>query len=224
MDRAKTRCFGQVLLGCALLLTIVGCGCPPSRHGVRIRGGWSLELNRVPWLVSRTESQQECSVPNDGCPAACLPDGAVPAEVRGQGPAATGLGAGCLGCGRLWGVGESTAECYGQPRFHPGPTRPVFQPPIESDPSVAGPEQEESGAADASRGQTDPSLGPPGVELILAPDPDPPEEAEQAKPAANQGEASGSAGAPASSKIELKVSEVGPSGPDKRAASRWMTP
>jgi hypothetical protein len=230
VDRRKTGRVGRALLACALLLLAAGC-CYRPRHGVIIRGDWSLEFNRVPWLVSRTESLQECSVPRDGCPAEC-----VPTEVRGQGPVAgqTGCdgtscvaGSGrsrlfCRRCGRRlsWRPGEpdSTAGCYGHPRFHPVPTRPVFRPRTEyysSIPELEG--QQEAGGADADPVRTDPSGVPPAVELIPTPNPDL-GQGWREKQSPDGGGGSGSSLSTPSSTVELKVSEVEPSRPDPSAA------
>lgn len=47
---------GAKLLGLLLLAsaTLLGCACQRARHGVILRGQWSLELNRVPWISART--------------------------------------------------------------------------------------------------------------------------------------------------------------------------
>ena len=190
VDGGRTRCCRRALLGCALLLVVTGC-CYRPRHGVVVRGDWSLELNRVPWLVNRTQSLGEYSVPRDGC----LADGAPMGPAAGPGH--------CSRCGRLLGGGaaqpDGEAGCQAHSRFHPVPTRPVFQAPVEHYSPIARPEgEQESGAADANRVQTGPSGAPPPVELIPAPMPDS-GKGWNAKPSPHQGGASGATVPPGSS-------------------------
>jgi len=121
----------------ALLLTscCVGCG-RLVRHGWILRGDWSLEMNRVPWLTGRSESHQEVS--EEG---ACFSTGCVDVEA---GPAMTPTeappfeGASCSRCGARGlcshrgasdaGKSASVEGSDGLSRFHPVPTRPVFEP------------------------------------------------------------------------------------------------
>lgn len=190
LDRGRTRCCRRALLGCALIVLITGC-CYRPRHGVVVRGDWSLELNRVPWLVNRTQSLGEYSVPQDGCPAHGAPVG--PAAGPGR----------CWQCGRLLGCGAGEAEGeagdQAHSRFHPVPTRPVFQAPVEHYSPIAKPEGEpESGADDANRVQPGASGTPPPVKLIPAPAPDT-EGGWNTRPSPDDGGASGATAAPGSS-------------------------
>jgi len=56
VDKRRNLATGATLFGLVLLAsaTLLGCACQRARHGVILRGQWSLELNRVPWLSSRT--------------------------------------------------------------------------------------------------------------------------------------------------------------------------
>lgn len=56
------RRIGWLAAVCSLLLCTSGCFCwPRAKHGLVLRGDWSLELNRAPWLANRSESYQEAS-------------------------------------------------------------------------------------------------------------------------------------------------------------------
>ena len=50
----ERRRIGLVAIACLLLAMSVGCNlCARPRHGLIVRGDWSFELNRVPWLARR---------------------------------------------------------------------------------------------------------------------------------------------------------------------------
>ena len=87
MRSAKRSLVGQVMMGCLLLVVCSG-GCFRPRHGVIVRGDWSLEMNRVPWLVSRTDAHEECSVSAVDCVGGCLPEGEMSAGLPCGSPAA----------------------------------------------------------------------------------------------------------------------------------------
>lgn len=55
--------LGLSLIGFGLLTSLSGCLAPNPRHGLIIRGDWSLELNRVPWTAKRGADgyQQHCT-------------------------------------------------------------------------------------------------------------------------------------------------------------------
>ncbi len=212
-------------------------GCCQPRHGLIIRGDWSLECNRVPWLVKRTESLDECSVPSDGYPGPYVPEASEGTEVCGQGPVGHGvpgsagvggLGRFCLGCGRLLGLGPAQAArasgYYAHPRFHPVPTRPVFRPPTEYYSSITAPEdQEPMGAADvADPTEIEPSPLPPPVELIPTPTPELGEDWIEPPSPQPQG-ASGSSRSTAPLPAELKLSVTDPSELDARAVGSRVT-
>lgn len=146
MARKLRRMF---VLAMAIWLTVpwLGCGWHRARHGLILRGDWSLEVNRVPW--GRTTVQQACT--EEACATECEEDcGPAPAvnAVSGGPCGPSGhcgpLGAGgCRACRKpLRGEGGSPAAVaqagyYNHPRFHPVPTRPVFSPqPNLADPAV----------------------------------------------------------------------------------------
>jgi hypothetical protein len=134
------------LLATSLIVPCLGCGCYSARHGLILRGDWSFEINRVPWLAGRSIAHQEttegeCAVSEGGCgevpPGGCGPAGGgspTPAAVYpgpgGVGCRTVGPGARCAQMGRAGGAnaGASQAGYYNHPRFHPVPTHPVFSP------------------------------------------------------------------------------------------------
>ncbi len=65
MGRWKRSAMPTMLLGCCLLLLCSGCFRPRVRHGLVLRGDWSLELNRVPWLKDRSTNLGTYSEPPD---------------------------------------------------------------------------------------------------------------------------------------------------------------
>lgn len=144
------------LLG--LVMSAGGCFHIPTRHGVILRGDWSLELNRAPWLAGRESTYQESS----SQPVMLPPDPVVefsteviqpmeevspPLEIpRAMGVYESDTSAtydtaprGPVGF-RLLGVlaalrsrfhaaeGPEAVGYYNHPRFHPLPTGPVFAP------------------------------------------------------------------------------------------------
>lgn len=140
MDGGFGRRLGLAAAVCSLLVCTTGCW-PRARHGLVLRGDWSLELNRAPWLANRSESYQEASpdcVPTLQGTAAgvdCAPAtgcGPVPPL---QGPAPADQAA-CMLPGRpgprlrCASSGQPTAAAapayYNHPRFHPVPNQPVF--------------------------------------------------------------------------------------------------
>lgn len=149
MRRAKRSHVGQVMVGCLLLVACSG-GCCRPRHGVIFRGDWSLEMNRIPWLVSRTDAHDECSVSAVDCVGGRLPEGEMSARLPCGSPAAASPSADetsyylrkgrdssiCRGCGQPTCAGSvqpaNATESYLHPRFHPVPTGPVFLPRRES--------------------------------------------------------------------------------------------
>src|SRR5512139_544171 len=63
-----------IAVGCLLLPGWLGCVWPVDRHGVILRGDWSLELNRVPWLgcprpASTACYESECSTASCATPS-----------------------------------------------------------------------------------------------------------------------------------------------------------
>ena len=123
-----------LLLASCLIANSSGCGIYNPRHGTILRGSWSLECNRVPWLNSRTRSYDE--VGESGCgqgmvtsPAIGNADGTVSALYPAQ-PAAHVCASGPLACRSCAQTASATpvSPPMGHSRFHPVPTRPVFTP------------------------------------------------------------------------------------------------
>lgn len=135
----------RLLFACAVLLpalSAVGCSCNCCRKGIVLRGDWSLELNRVPHLKSNGPTYQgDCDACDFGC-AEVVPGGCI------DGCTSERLPAGDAGGGRAKTSQRRGGEFYDeysgsdagpppeppqptsavQPRFHPVPTRPVFEP------------------------------------------------------------------------------------------------
>ncbi len=156
-----------VVACCLPLCWLSGCGW--QRHGLLIRGGCSLELNRLPWRTGvPVECDQEgcsdCELVNCAAGGSCsasegaeaVPAGPAPAPPaapissgacypRPCGPLSwlfAGLSGG--GCGPYAGCQSGYMEDPlvetgpVQSRFHPVPTRPVFQSPPQISPPIAG--------------------------------------------------------------------------------------
>ena len=118
-----------ILLAAGSLLVSTGCCTRFPGYGTIIRGQWSLECNKVPWLDSREETCEEISGGDCG-PGMML---GAPCE-GGDVPLACSTAHGCrpglMGC-RTCGhstVGGPQSQQMGHGRFHPVPTRPVFTP------------------------------------------------------------------------------------------------
>ena len=144
------KSVGTVLVGCCLVVACLGCR-PIQRHGLILRGDWSLECNRTPWLKNREVTLQESSGGGPGCGNAFgeefggqppFPTEA-PVQIEGQqtGYVSPGVPGSCNRCGtamfgnrvcRTCGKRGQSAKAavgyYNHPRFHPVPTRPVFAP------------------------------------------------------------------------------------------------
>lgn len=123
-----------LLLASCLIATSSGCGIYNPRHGTILRGSWSLECNRVPWLNSRTRSYDE--VGESGCgqgmvtsPAIGNADGTVSASYPNQpvGHICAGGPLACRSCAQPASAATASPP-MGYSRFHPVPTRPVFTP------------------------------------------------------------------------------------------------
>lgn len=157
-----------IIIGCCLAANCLGCRHKP-RHGLILRGDWSLECNRTPWLKGTNVTSQETSGSIQGCGSGCengcesyptempmSPDAeqlgyATPSDAGPCGQCGSSLPAN-LACRRC-GHHEKAAEIgyHNHPRFHPVPTRPVFSP--RTDESMA------------AGGQVMPIAAPPQIKL-----------------------------------------------------------
>ncbi len=131
MTPSPSGATAQLAICLALLAT--GC-CPCARHGVLLRGDWSLELNRVPWLASRSLSERDCTescsahdgtvVVNDSCGIdADKYDQAVSRARQSRQRVCRADNPGPL---------LVQPGCQAPSRFHPVPTQPVFGNPAPS--------------------------------------------------------------------------------------------
>lgn len=136
MRWVKRDSAGPAIVGCCLLITCLGCRCPRPRHGLILRGDWSLELNRLPWLNSRAKTWQDCSNGETECDGSCglgagLPTrGLAGANRTGHSPCRSST---CeispsSGAETVPGSSAESVGYHNHPRFHPVPTQPVFQP------------------------------------------------------------------------------------------------
>lgn len=144
--RFATGCLAAVALAWSLGMT--GCCC--QRKGLVLRGDWSFELNRVQHMRSNgpTYAGDACTMPCDdySCTSGSCSDGNCISCRSGAG---AGNGAGASyggphgGRGDYYEGGAGGAGGYdagphvppppqptpaAQSRFHPVPTRPVFEP------------------------------------------------------------------------------------------------
>ncbi|MBN2477159.1 MAG: hypothetical protein JXB62_21305 [Pirellulales bacterium] len=144
MRGGKNKKLATVFVGCCLVSCCLGCYGPWVRHGVLLRGDWSLECNRVPWLDRRSSSRaercdsqggQECG---PALPPVRLPEfpAELPGDAGGPQPAAyqactshscgASPGRVCRKCGLPERPVQAAVNYQNHPRFHPVPTRPVF--------------------------------------------------------------------------------------------------
>lgn len=125
----------------ALASTLGSAGCCCQRKGIVLRGDWSFELNRVPHMRSNgpTYSGDACTMSCDEYSCTSCDDGSC-VGCRSGGQAGGRSGGGYYesvpgGAGSSGGY-ESGAPMPAPPqptpaaqsRFHPVPTRPVFEP------------------------------------------------------------------------------------------------
>jgi len=154
---SRSRAIGWIVVGCCLASCCWGCHFPRARHGVILRGDWSVELNRVPWLTGRPSAQEICSPSAEECgPGVAIPAQipTVPAEDASNaagpepvayetpcppggcvGPFSGGLRRLCRKCGKPEPPAHAVVGYHNHPRFHPVPTCPVFSPRTD-DPGV----------------------------------------------------------------------------------------
>jgi len=184
----RIRLFGRVVVVCLLMVGTSGCWYCRPRHGFIVRGDWSLELNRVPWLVSRSDAHEECSVSGgdclggwvseeevSGCEASGSPTPApVPADAISCCPQEGKQGCRlCSRCGQALCGGPvqpaGATDPYIHPRFHPVPTRPVFSRREDCLPGTEANAGLQEGGVSVSTGD---SGRAPSVEEIPAPVPE----------------------------------------------------
>ncbi len=126
------------------VLAAGGCAWPCRPHyGFILRGDWSLELNRLPWIESCGSGADCAAAGSESIPAPApepLPE--LPADAGSAHVDASQ--AACASCARVrqlawwlrcWrgGCGQTadapgSAVAWGHSKFHPVPTRPVFWP------------------------------------------------------------------------------------------------
>jgi len=219
----KTRLFGRVMVVCLLMVGTSGCYFRRPRHGFILRGDWSLELNRVPWLVSRTDAHEECSVSGVDCVGGCVSEVEVsgceacgsptpapapaPADASSCCPQDGKEGSRfCSRCGQALCGGPvqpaAATDPYVHPRFHPVPTRPVFSPREDCLPGTEADVSVQEGAVRVSTGS---SRRPPSMEEIPAPVPEKTGGWRAKNPPQEGGRDSSSSSSPS---VELKLGPV----------------
>lgn len=112
---------------------LCSAGCIPGR-GYLLRGDWSLELNRVPWIGSRTEAYDEKGTGRSDVLMGC--DGPLSLEMGSCGSCGAALGHGPAHTAHPMvpptapaagaGEGDLGDAGLGSSPFHPVPTQPVF--------------------------------------------------------------------------------------------------
>ena len=194
MLRGENRTVGMIVIGCCLLLACSGCYHTRPRHGVILRGDWSFEINRTPWIKQKSIAQQERSDLGTDCGPAfpVAPDRQAPVPAD-HAPDETGVEvepssyqSACQpnDCpahpapirGLLWnlcgifhhplGPPLEAEEVYqNHPRFHPVPTQPTFSPRLTPMPAIeAGPVAKERSAPPVA-----PDPEAPRIEVIPPP-------------------------------------------------------
>jgi hypothetical protein len=124
--------YGRVAAVVTCLLLWPGC-ChhKHERHGFVVRGGWSLECNRIPWMASHG-TQYQAPATFTVCPSAnmTVADPRPPCAGCGHSACQSRGGIVVTGSrGQCEAAGSATASDYVHPRFHAVPTRPAFAPP-----------------------------------------------------------------------------------------------
>ena len=151
------------------LIAATSAGCCCIRKGLVLRGDWSLELHRVPHMRSNGPAYDaDCSAPScTSCTSGSCTCGDCLSSTGGQEFGAVdgaggrcyahggrlmggGAGGGYYGDGGEYGDAYAGGENYVQhdpaspafSRFHPVPTRPVFEPqPVAYRPAMGVPPQ-----------------------------------------------------------------------------------
>ena len=149
-----------LLTAASAVVSSGGCGIYNPRHGMILRGDWSLEMNRVPWLNSRTQSYDEVGpwrLQRRRDPAAAGRTGKAASRYRGMRVRAAPKWWPTVARRRPWSAAPVRGRMGRAPRlrppqqvahsrFHPVPTRPVFTPwncPT-ADPGASSPQQMQS--------------------------------------------------------------------------------
>ena len=156
------------VVGCCLLTTTVGCMRLPIRHGMIVKGDWSLEMNRIPWMKGRGDDYQqpsECGMATSVC--ATEVDSPF---VAGAPQLATRAHCGAPGCGSS--AQNQAVSYHNHARFHPVPTRSVFS----TDAAMGGaPSPATFPPARSVPKSLEPPPVPPDMEDIPTPAPLPPD-------------------------------------------------
>ncbi|RMF93858.1 MAG: hypothetical protein D6741_13205 [Planctomycetota bacterium] len=166
-----------LLLVAATASTSLGCCYVRPMHGLILRGDWSLEVNRVPWINQRTVNSNDAAYT---CGPAVVSESTVsPTPAQGETTATVAPTAyhtrRCLRCAGSRVQPAVAAEPAGvaaaaEPaKFHPVPTAPVFHP----EQSSSGGKNDSS--ADSAPASSSPQTAPPSApEIIPTPAPMPP--------------------------------------------------
>lgn len=124
------RALGRGLICTGLMIFLWGCSVPRPQHGFIIRGDWSLELNRIPWMADRGIEYQNAAENCDCCPDDCAGTNCS----NGRNAAGCRHAAAAI-CANKPGLGGSSPasdtilvsdQSGSRGRFFPVPTRPAF--------------------------------------------------------------------------------------------------
>jgi hypothetical protein len=179
VDGEIRRSIGAAILGCCMVLGASGCR-PYLQHGVILRGGWSVECNRVPWLKGSPTVHSGCATPGAGCEETCGPSQPGGQTLR---ESDTRCQRGSLSLrdrcrvrrgGEAW---ASAVEYYKHPHFFPVPTRPVFSPrlgeaPLEENVQIRGPDSIPASPSEDAPPQIEVTPPAPVPEQIRTPQPE----------------------------------------------------
>ena len=184
MGKLTSGSVWLVCLGYCLVLACSGCARRNPRHGLILRGDCSLEINRIPWVKSRTTAYQGCSESGAGCAGECRSEtGPAPEPFPGEAlpeppernpsgsaemsdvSAALLPGALYQFCrGRLPLPGGIAVSRDPPPRFHPVPVQPVFSSGVTQAVHV------EAGVTPGEQGNvppTPPEEAVPRIEIVV---------------------------------------------------------
>jgi hypothetical protein len=169
-----------------LAISLCGCSRINPRHGLILRGDWSFEVNRIPWMAGHNARYQTpwspCGPPGD--PDACGLNACGGNPCSDVSCGATPCGhAGCAKAPNspihpTPALEESCIDYGHHPRFHPVPTKPAFSPRGPSLSGVGSSHGSSSGASDLRSPHA--TLAEP--EVIPSPKPDSSGETTPAEP------------------------------------------